>query len=215
MSLSPRAPRTTLEVLGISPVVPVVVIQDAAHAVPLARALHRGGIGVVEVTLRTLAGLESIARIAREVPGICVGAGTVVTGAQAASAQRAGAQFVVTPGSPPSLVDAVLSLGLPLLTGAGTLTEMMVLLERGQRALKFFPAEQSGGTAYLQAVAGPLPDLVLCPTGGITAQSAPGYLALPTVACVGGSWLTPPALLAVADWDRVEQLADQAHRLQS
>ncbi len=205
----------TLEVLQISPVIPVVVLHDADQAVPLAEALLSGGIAVIEVTLRTKAGLEAIERIARSLPQMRVGAGTVLTADQALAAQQAGAQFVVTPGSPPGLVEAVLRTGLPLLAGASTLTEIMTLMERGHRALKFFPAEQSGGRDYLRAVHGPLPAASFCPTGGITPHNAAGYLALPNVSCVGGSWLSPPDVCAAGDWAAVEQLARHASRLGS
>lgn len=207
------APLSTEDVVALSPVVPVVVLHDVEHAVPLARALLAGGVPVIEITLRTEAGLEAIARVRREVPGTCVGAGTVTTPEMAEAAHQAGAQFVVTPGSPARLVDAVLGTGLALLAGASTLTEVMSLLDRGQRVMKFFPAEQSGGTAYLRALCGPLPEAVFCPTGGITASSAPEYLALPNVRCVGGSWLTPARLLAEGDWDGVTSLAAEAAAL--
>jgi 2-dehydro-3-deoxyphosphogluconate aldolase / (4S)-4-hydroxy-2-oxoglutarate aldolase len=199
--------------LGISPVIPVVVVDDADQAVPLARALARGGVSVIELTLRTPAGLASIERVAAEVPEIVVGAGTVTTPVQADAAARAGARFLVTPGSPDTLLSAVLDTGLPLLAGASTLTEIMRLLERGLSAVKFFPAEASGGTAYLRAVAGPLPDVRFCPTGGISAANAGSYLELPNVACVGGSWLTPASALRAADWKQVERLATQAAAL--
>lgn len=201
--------------MRVSPVVPVVVLHDADLAVPLAHALLRGGIGIIEVTLRTPAGLPAIRRIATQVPEIVVGAGTVTTGAQVADVREAGASFVVTPGSPPPLVDAVLAAGLPLLTGASTLTEMMTLLARGHRAMKFFPAEAAGGAGYLASVHGPLPEAVFCPTGGVTEAGAPAYLELPNVACVGGSWLTPAAALAGRDWAQVERLARRASRLGS
>lgn len=200
----------SLALLRLSPVIPVVVIDDVEHAVPLAAALMDGGIGVIEVTLRTPAGLPAIERIAREVPQIRVGAGTVTQIDQLPAVVDAGAQFVVTPGSPAPLVEAILERGLPLLAGAGTLTEMMTLVSRGHRALKFFPAAQSGGAAYLKAVSGPLPAAVFCPTGGISEQTAPEYLVLSNVGCVGGSWLTPPALLESADWPAVTALAQRA-----
>ncbi|GAB3591452.1 hypothetical protein GCM10027446_09420 [Angustibacter peucedani] len=201
------------DVLAVSPVVPVVVVDDVADAVPLARALLDGGIGVVEITLRTPAGLAAIERVAAEVPGMVVGAGTVVTPAQVEAVAAAGASFVVTPGAPDGLLRAALASGLPLLAGASTLTEMMRLVEHGLSAMKFFPAEASGGRNYLAAVAGPLPDLRFCPTGGITAASAPAYLALPSVACVGGSWLTPRSAVDEGRWDVVETLAREAAAL--
>lgn len=208
---SPVAGAVTVDdVMATSPVVPVVVIEDVAHAVPLARALLRGGVGVIEITLRTPAGLEAIRRVAAEVPDMLVGAGTVVTTDQVTTSVEAGASFLVTPGSPPRMLAAALGAGVPLLAGAGTVTEMMGLVERGLTAMKFFPAEPSGGRDYLAAVAGPLPHLRFCPTGGITPASAPSYLALPGVPCVGGSWLTPKDAVREERWDVVERLAREA-----
>ena len=194
-------------------VVPVVVVQDAGQAVPLAQALVRGGIRVVEVTLRSGAALEAIERIAAEVPEMQVGAGTVTTVGQVQAVARVGASFVVTPGSPFSLLDAVADSGLPVLPGAGTVTEMMRLRDLGITLQKFFPAEASGGRAFLRAVSGPLPELRFCPTGGISADNASGYLGLGNVACVGGSWLTPKDALASGDWARIERLAQEASGL--
>jgi 2-dehydro-3-deoxyphosphogluconate aldolase/(4S)-4-hydroxy-2-oxoglutarate aldolase len=191
-------------------VVPVVVVQEATHAVPLARALARGGVGVMEVTLRSDAALDAIERIVSEVPEMQVGAGTVTTVGQVKAVARAGAAFVVTPGSPFSLMDAVEDLGLPVLPGAGTVTEMMRLRDLGITLQKFFPAEASGGTAFLRAVGGPLPELQFCPTGGISALNGADYLGLANVACVGGSWLTPEDAVASGDWSRVERLAQEA-----
>jgi 2-dehydro-3-deoxyphosphogluconate aldolase/(4S)-4-hydroxy-2-oxoglutarate aldolase len=194
-------------------VVPVVVVQEATHAVPLARALALGGIGVMEVTLRSDAALDAIERIVSEVPDMQVGAGTVTTVGQVKAVARAGAAFVVTPGSPFSLMDAVEDLGLPVLPGAGTVTEMMRLRDLGITLQKFFPAEASGGTAFLRAVSGPLPELQFCPTGGISALNGADYLGLANVACVGGSWLTPQDAVASGDWSRVERLAREASAL--
>lgn len=202
-----------LALLGVSPVIPVVVIDDVEHAVPLAEALLAGGVGIVEVTLRTPAGLPAIEQIAKAVPQIRVGAGTVTELDQVGRVADAGAQFVVTPGSPAPLVDAILQRGLPLLAGACTLTEMMTLTARGLRALKFFPAEQSGGAGYLKAVGGPLPAATFCPTGGISPANAADYLALPNVGCVGGSWLSPASLLAAEDWPAITALAGEAASL--
>jgi 2-dehydro-3-deoxyphosphogluconate aldolase / (4S)-4-hydroxy-2-oxoglutarate aldolase len=203
-------PGTGRDLLGISPVIPVVVIDDAVDAVPLARALARGGVAVMEITLRTVAGLAAIERVAAEVPETTVGAGTVTTPEEAEAARRAGARFIVTPGATDRLLAAALETGLPLLPGASTLTEILRLRERGQQAVKFFPAEAAGGTAYLSAVAGPVPDVRFCPTGGITPVNAARYLALPNVGCVGGSWLTPPALVRAGDWAGIEKLAAEA-----
>lgn len=201
---------TPTELVELSPVIPVAVVPEAEAAVPLARALVRGGVGVIEVTLRTPTALESLRRIAGEVPEIVVGAGTVTTPDQAADATRAGAQFLVTPGSPPTLLDGALATGLPVLPGASTLTEIMALLERGLDVVKFFPAVAAGGTAFLSAVRGPLPGVRFCPTGGITATTAREFLALPNVPCVGGSWLTPGDAVRDGDWGRVTELAAES-----
>ncbi|MCU1614313.1 MAG: keto-deoxy-phosphogluconate aldolase [Frankiales bacterium] len=205
--------RTGADLLAISPVIPVVVVDSVADAVPLARALARGGVPIMEITLRTEVGLAAIERVAAEVPETTVGAGTVTTPEQAAAARRAGAQFIVTPGATAGLLDAVLDTGLPLLAGASTLTEILRLREHGQQAVKFFPAEASGGTAYLSAVAGPLPDVRFCPTGGIGPANVAEYLALPNVGCVGGSWLTPGAAIGAGDWTAIERLAAAASML--
>lgn len=201
------------QLLSTSPVIPVVVIQDARLAVPLARALARGGVGIIEITLRTPAGLSAIERVAAEVPEILVGAGTVTTTEEVQSVTAAGAKFIVLPGSPDKLLAAALESGLPLLPGASTLTEMMRLLEHDLTAIKFFPAEVNGGVHFLSAVAGPLPNLRFCPTGGITLENASTYLALANVGCVGSSWLTPDAAVAAQDWNQIEALAAEAARL--
>ncbi|SEC24363.1 2-dehydro-3-deoxyphosphogluconate aldolase / (4S)-4-hydroxy-2-oxoglutarate aldolase [Amycolatopsis tolypomycina] len=199
---------TGQDLLELSPVMPVVVIDDADDAVPTARALLAGGIGVIELTLRTPAALSAIERVAAEVPDIVIGAGTVVSPDQAKQAADAGAKFLVTPGCTDAVVDACFETGLPFLPGASTVSEAMRLAERGLSALKFFPAEASGGVAYLKSIAGPLPSLRFCPTGGITVASAPSYLALPNVGCIGGSWLT-----ASLDPATIEKLAAEAAAL--
>ncbi|WP_410588575.1 bifunctional 4-hydroxy-2-oxoglutarate aldolase/2-dehydro-3-deoxy-phosphogluconate aldolase [Amycolatopsis sp. lyj-23] len=199
---------TGQDLLELSPVMPVVVIDDAADAVPTARALLAGGIGVIELTLRTPAALAAIERVAAEVPDIVIGAGTVTSPDQAKQAADAGAKFLVTPGSTDAVVDACFETGLPFLPGASTVSEAMRLAERGLTALKFFPAEASGGVAFLKSIAGPLPSLRFCPTGGITVASAPSYLALPNVGCIGGSWLT-----ASLDPATIEKLAAEAAAL--
>jgi 2-dehydro-3-deoxyphosphogluconate aldolase/(4S)-4-hydroxy-2-oxoglutarate aldolase len=199
---------TGQDLLELSPVMPVVVIDDAADAVPTARALLAGGIGVIELTLRTPAALSAIERVAAEVPDIVIGAGTVTSPDQAKQAADAGAKFLVTPGCTDAVVDACFDTGLPFLPGASTVSEAMKLAERGLTALKFFPAEASGGIAYLKSIAGPLPGLKFCPTGGITVASAPSYLALPNVGCIGGSWLT-----ASLDVATIEKLAAEAAKL--
>ncbi|MFJ7217141.1 bifunctional 4-hydroxy-2-oxoglutarate aldolase/2-dehydro-3-deoxy-phosphogluconate aldolase [Amycolatopsis sp. NPDC098790] len=199
---------TGQDLLELSPVMPVVVIDDADDAVPTARALLAGGIGVIELTLRTPAALSAIERVATEVPEIVIGAGTVTAADHAKQAADAGAKFLVTPGCTDAVVDACFETGLPFLPGASTVSEAMRLAERGLTALKFFPAEASGGVAYLKSIAGPLPSLKFCPTGGITVASAPSYLALPNVGCIGGSWLT-----ASLDPAAIEKLAAEAAQL--
>ncbi|WP_370972586.1 bifunctional 4-hydroxy-2-oxoglutarate aldolase/2-dehydro-3-deoxy-phosphogluconate aldolase [Amycolatopsis sp. cg9] len=199
---------TGQDLLELSPVMPVVVLDDAGDAVPTARALLAGGIGVIELTLRTRAALSAIERIAAEVPDIVIGAGTVTAPEHAKQAADAGAKFLVTPGCTDAVVDACFETGLPFLPGASTVSEAMRLAERGLSALKFFPAEASGGVAYLKSIAGPLPSLKFCPTGGITAATAPSYLALPNVGCIGGSWLTSSLDVAT-----IEKLAAEAAKL--
>lgn len=199
-----------MNLLELSPVIPVVVIEDAATAVPLARALLEGGIAVVEVTLRSDAALAAIERIAEQVPDMIVGAGTVCGPAPAAAAVAAGARFLVSPGATDRLLDALADQPVPFLAGVATPSEMLRLLERGITEAKLFPAGAVGGLALLRAVAGPLPQLRFCPTGGVTASTAADYLALPNVGCVGGSWLTPPAVLAAGDWAQVRRLAAAA-----
>jgi 2-dehydro-3-deoxyphosphogluconate aldolase/(4S)-4-hydroxy-2-oxoglutarate aldolase len=204
---------TGSDLLALSPVMPVVVIDDADDAVPTARALLAGGIGVIELTLRTPAALAAIERVATEVPDIVIGAGTVTSPGQAKQAADAGSKFLVTPGCTDAVLDACFETGLPFLPGASTVSEAMRLAERGLSALKFFPAEASGGVAYLKSIAGPLPGLTFCPTGGITVASAPSYLALPNVGCIGGSWLTPKSALTAHDFTAVETLAAEAAKL--
>jgi 2-dehydro-3-deoxyphosphogluconate aldolase/(4S)-4-hydroxy-2-oxoglutarate aldolase len=206
---------TAADLLDLSPVMPVVVIADADDAVPTARALLAGGIRVIELTLRTPAALEAIERVATEVPDIVVGAGTVTAPEHAKQAGDAGAAFLVTPGCTDRVLDAAFDTGLPFLPGASTVSEAMRLAERGLTALKFFPAEASGGIAYLSSISGPLPGLRFCPTGGITVKSAPDYLALPNVGCIGGSWLTPKDVLAAKDFGRIEGLAREAAALRN
>ena len=197
-------------VLDLSPVIPVVVLHDVDSAAPLARALVDGGVGVIELTLRTPVALEAMERIAAEVPEIVIGAGTVVDPDQAKAAAAAGAQFLVSPGATPALLDAMCPTCLTRLPGCATISEALALRERGLTELKFFPAQASGGAAYLASVHGPLPDLRFCPTGGITPANAPDYLALPNVGCVGGTWLTPADAVAQRDWARITALAAAA-----
>jgi 2-dehydro-3-deoxyphosphogluconate aldolase/(4S)-4-hydroxy-2-oxoglutarate aldolase len=200
-------------ILMRAPVVPVVVIDDAAQAVPLARALVAGGLTAIEITLRTSAALEAIRAIAAEVPAADVGAGTVLDPAQLAQVRAAGAKFAVSPGATARLLDAAAGEGLPLLPGIATASEAMALIERGYRFAKFFPAEPAGGVPYLSSLASPLPQLRFCPTGGITLASAPRYLALPNVACVGGSWMVTRAQIAAADWQGITAAAAAARAL--
>ncbi|MEV7806762.1 bifunctional 4-hydroxy-2-oxoglutarate aldolase/2-dehydro-3-deoxy-phosphogluconate aldolase [Microbispora sp. NPDC088329] len=199
--------------LDLAPVVPVVVLDDAESAVPLARALVAGGLPVIEVTLRTPVALDAIRRIAAEVPEAVIGAGTVRSPEDVEAATGAGARFLVSPGTTPGLLAAMLAAGVPFLPGVATATEAMTLAERGVRELKFFPAEPAGGVTYLKALGGPLPDVRFCPTGGITPSNAPAYLALPNVGCVGGSWLTPRSLVTAGDFARIEKLASEAAAL--
>ncbi|GAA2454572.1 bifunctional 4-hydroxy-2-oxoglutarate aldolase/2-dehydro-3-deoxy-phosphogluconate aldolase [Streptomyces glaucus] len=197
-------------VLDLVPVVPVAVVEDAADAVPLARALVAGGLPVIEVTLRTPAAPDAIRAIAEEVPEAVVGAGTVLTPAQVTGAVAAGARFLVSPGWTEVLLAAMREPGVPFLPGVSTASEVVALLERGVREMKFFPARAAGGTAYLASLAGPLPEARFCPTGGIGPDSAPEYLALPNVGCVGGSWMLPKEAVAARDWGRVTALARAA-----
>ena len=209
-------PQRGLEaILRHSPVMPVVVIDDAAQAVPLARALLAGGIRSIEITLRTPAALDAIRAVRAAVPEMATGAGTVLNAADLEAAARAGAHFAVSPGSTPALLAAAAAQDLPWLPGAASASEVMTLREAGYRWLKFFPATAAGGSALLQSLHGPLPDVRFCPTGGISLASAPDWLALPNVVCVGGSWLTPGDRLRAADWSAIETLARQAVRLRA
>lgn len=196
-----------------APVVPVVTVERVADAVPLARALVKGGLPVLEITLRTAAALAALAEIVREVPEAMVGAGTVLEAAQVAQIRRLGARFAVSPGCTPALLAATREAGLPFMPGVQTVSEAMALSEQGYRVLKFFPAASAGGIGWLQAVAAPLAGLRFCPTGGIGADTAPAYLALSNVACVGGSWVAPRAAVAASDWSQVERLAAAAANL--
>jgi len=200
-------------VLNTSPVIPVVTIDDPQDAVPLARALADGGVGIIELTLRTESALTSLKLIANEVPEILVGAGTILTPGQADAAVAAGARFLVSPGVTPALLTSMLSLDVPVLPGVATVGEVMAVLEHGLDSMKFFPAGPAGGPSYLAAIGAPIPQVRFCPTGGISLASAPEYLKLPNVACVGGSWLTPAAAVAAKDWDRITGLARGAAAL--
>ena len=194
-------------------VVPVVVIDDADKAVTLANTLLEAGLRAIEVTLRTPAGLEAIRRIAAEVPDMIVGAGSVRQAAQVDDIVKAGARFGVCPGSSPALLDAVDEAGLPFIPGAITPSETLALLERGYSLQKLFPAELSGGVQYLKGIAAPIPEAQFMPTGGITVENALAYLALDTVACIGGTWIAPASALATSDFDTIADLARAAAAL--
>ena len=205
-----QTPLTSLQVMQDAPVIPVIVLNDVAHAVPMARALVEGGIRMLEVTLRTPQALACIEAIARAVPEAVVGAGTLRSKADAQAAANAGARFAVSPGYTSTLGAVCRDLGLPLLPGVATGGEIMAAQEDGFSALKFFPAMQAGGSAMLKAWSGPFFDVKFCPTGGISLQNAPDFLALPNVLCVGGSWLVPADALAQGDWARITTLAREA-----
>jgi len=202
----------TLRLCRLAPVIPVLVIDDTAAARPLAEALVAGGLPVLEVTLRTSAALDVIAEMAK-VPGGIVGAGTVLSPADADAAKAAGAQFAVSPGATDKLLQACADQDLPLLPGAATASEAMALLERGITTAKFFPAEAAGGAPALKAIGAPLPQITFCPTGGVSAANARDYLALPNTVCVGGSWVAPAALVKSGDWAGIEALARSAAAL--
>jgi len=201
---------TSMDIMTDAPVIPVIVLSDVAHAVPLARALVAGGIRMLEVTLRTPVALACIEAIARDVPEAVAGAGTVRSAADAQAAAMAGARFAVSPGYTHAVGKACHELELPLLPGVATGGEIMAAQEDGYNALKFFPAMQAGGLAMLSAWHGPFGDVKFCPTGGVNAENATQFLALPNVVCVGGSWLTPKDAVAQGDWARVTQLAREA-----
>ena len=197
----------TLELSRHGPVIPVIVIEHLEHAVPMAEALLAGGVRVLEVTMRTPVALAAIEAIARAVPAAIVGAGTVRHAADARAAVDAGARFAVSPGYTAALGQSCRDLGLPLLPGAATASEVMAACDDGLRFLKFFPATAAGGIPMLRSFAGPFADVAFCPTGGLTAETAPQFLALPNVPVCGGSWLTPPALMARGDWAGITALA--------
>lgn len=195
-----------------APVIPVIVIDDIAHAAPLAQALVAGGLSVLEVTLRSAPALEAITRMA-QIDGATLGAGTVITPQDAQAAKDAGAQFAVSPGATPALLEACEQIDLPMLPGAATASEAMALLERGYDMLKFFPAEASGGAPALKAIGGPLPQISFCPTGGVSPANAESYLSLKNVLCCGGSWVAPRDLMAAGRWDEITDLARAATAL--
>ena len=201
------------QIMRTAPVIPVIVIDDINHAVPLARALVKGGLKVLEITLRTPAAMDAIEAIIQDVDNAIVGAGTVLTPKQLEEVTAIGCKFAVSPGFTSALLDAAKASPCPLLPGAATATEVMQLLERGRDRLKFFPAEAAGGAALLKSLASPLPEAQFCPTGGISPGNAKTYLDLPNVLCVGGSWVVPKDAIAAGDWDRIERLAAEASAL--
>lgn len=198
------------EIMDLCPVIPVIVIDRAEDAVPLATALYNGGLIVLEVTLRTEFGLAAISAIRKALPDAVVGAGTVVTAEDVRNAKAAGAEFLVSPGCTLTLLAAARAEGIPLLPGVNSPSEAMLLLEQGQRHLKFFPAEAAGGVPMLKSILGPLPQLRFCPTGGINPDNAMEYLSLANVACVGGTWMLDKAAIAAGDWAEIERLSRMA-----
>ncbi len=213
MSITPQtASEQAREICNAAPIVPVLVVEDVAHAKPLAEALVAGGLPALEVTLRTPAALDVIRAMA-EVPGGMVGAGTLLTPADVRAAKEAGATFGVSPGATDTLLDACEAEGLPLLPGAASASEAMALLERGYNMLKFFPAEAAGGAKFIGSLASPLPQISFCPTGGVNPQNAKDYLSLANVVCAGGSWVAPSKLVKEGAWDAIESLAREASSL--
>jgi 2-dehydro-3-deoxyphosphogluconate aldolase / (4S)-4-hydroxy-2-oxoglutarate aldolase len=207
------AMKNSLELVAYGPVIPVIVLQRLEHAVPMARALVAGGVRVLEVTLRTPVALACMEAITREVPEAIVGAGTLRSAADVRAARDAGCQFGVSPGYTAEIGAACRDASLPLLPGVATASEVMAANADGLSFLKFFPATAAGGASLLRALAGPFPDVVFCPTGGITVETAPQFLSLPNVKVCGGSWLTPADALEAGDWARITQLAREASAL--
>ncbi|HTQ99807.1 MAG TPA: bifunctional 4-hydroxy-2-oxoglutarate aldolase/2-dehydro-3-deoxy-phosphogluconate aldolase [Candidatus Acidoferrum sp.] len=206
---------TALQVMETGPVIPVITIDKASEALPLAKALVKGGIKVLELTLRTKAAMGAITELRSKLPEAIVGAGTVLDAQQAEQAKAAGALFLVSPGSTPKVLDAAAATGLPLLPGACTPSEVMALLERGITEQKFFPAEAAGGVDMLRSIAAPIPQVKFCPTGGLTPDNASAYLALPNVVCIGGSWMVSRKLIEAKQWTEIERLARLAAALKS
>lgn len=206
-------PISAEDVLALTPVLPVVTINDAAKAEPLARLLLASGINTIEITLRTPAALQAMRAIADNVPDMVVGAGTVLTDIDLDAALQAGARYALSPGGTPKLMKAARRRGVPFIPGVASASEIQRAMELGFRCFKFFPAEQMGGLATLKALAGPLPQARFCPTGSITADKAPAYLALPNVLCVGASWIAPADRIDAGDWGAIEAAAKQAAAL--
>lgn len=201
------------QVMCAAPVIPVLIVEDPKKAVPMAEALVRGGLPAIEITLRTAHALEAINAVNEHVEGAIVGAGTVLNGKHYDAAVSAGARFIVSPGATENLLDAADDHAVPLLPGAATASEVMRLLERGYSRLKFFPAEQAGGAAYLKSLSSPLAGAKFCPTGGVSLDKAPTYLSLPNVLCVGGSWIADAKAIATEDWSGIEERARAAAAL--
>ena len=213
MAISGQKTDALLKVMEGQPVIPVLKIDRVDDAVPLARALARGGLPAIEITLRTPVALEAIRRASQEVPEALVGAGTILDAAQFNEAESAGARFIVSPGLTRELLEAASESEVPLLPGAITPSEIMSARQAGYSLLKFFPAEQAGGITFLKALSSPLAGVRFCPTGGVSAANAPDYLKLPNIVCVGGSWVAPDALVAAGKWDEIEALAREAASL--
>lgn len=202
------------EIVKVAPVVPVMVVERIEDAVPLAQALYNGGLKVLEITLRTPCALDAITAMVEHLPDDAViGAGTIITPADLEKAVKAGSTFLVSPGTTPALIEAAKASAVPLLPGVATPTEAMHLLVEGFTHQKFFPAEAAGGVPMLKSIGGPLPQITFCPTGGIDLAKAPTYLALPNVACVGGTWMAPKELMKAGRWDEIERLAREAASL--
>ncbi len=202
-----------LSILKLQPVVPVLIVEDVASAVPLARALVEGGLKAIEITMRTPVALDAIRAVAAEVEGAHVGAGTILNARDFEAAANAGSTFIVSPGVNRSVLDAAEASSVPLLPGAATASEVMVLRDAGYKVLKFFPAEQAGGAPYLKALSSPLAGTVFCPTGSVSLKNAEDYLSLPNVVCVGGSWVAPKELISAGDWAGITKLAAEAAAL--
>ena len=202
------------KILNVAPVMPVMVVERLEDAVPLARALYEGGLKVLEITLRTPVALDAVKAMRKDLPADAViGVGTVVTPEDFKRALDAGAQFLVSPGSTSELIEAARESSVPLLPGVATPTEAMHLYTQGFKHLKFFPAEAAGGVPMLKSIGGPLPQITFCPTGGVNLDNAPNYLALPNVACVGGTWMAPTKLIASQSWTEIKTLATEAAQL--
>ena len=202
------------QILKVAPVVPVMVVERIEDAVPLAKALYNGGLKVLEITLRTPCALDAITAMVEALPADAViGAGTIITPKDLEAAIKAGSTFLVSPGTTPALIEAAKSSSIPLLAGVATPTEAMNLYVQGFTHQKFFPAEAAGGVPMLKSIGGPLPQITFCPTGGIDLARAPSYLALPNVACVGGTWMAPKELMKAGRWDEIERLAREAASL--